>query len=464
MTVFAGNNAGGELNDSWVLYSPGISGLACSATPLYGTVRAEGITEQVGNVRLYCTGGIPTPAGKPIPQFDVTLSLNTDVTSRLLPQAAGLSEALLFIDFPNPATPSPPGAQCLTCPSQILCTPLGSECAETGTGGSPSPYQTQPNVFAGKQYGASTLYWIVPIDPPGVNNSHILTLTNLRANAFKVPTIPGQPLTYVEAVVGIEGSYPISVVSGPQQLDDIQKSLVSAITSASIPQCRPHNAVLLGGSGTAAFDFNVQVSEGRATFNAFKFRNWGTVVTGAVLPALAEQNEVDYPYGTETGFYSPSLFLTAPNLGLANFGTRIVILLGPVSAGTHIFVPTSVDNHLPTQLQLVQADQYGNSAPGYEPVSPTATIGTTPVAEASLLGGLAYAVYEVINSGPTSIDTATIPVAVAFLNSPSAGASSASVSLAPLSVVQTASESAPIPRFGSLAMAQPAYAITACPK
>ena len=65
-------------------------------------------TELVGDITLNCTGGIPTPAGQTVPPVNITVSINTNLTSRLL--AGGLwSEALLIIDEPhsavNPARP-----------------------------------------------------------------------------------------------------------------------------------------------------------------------------------------------------------------------------------------------------------------------------------------------------------------------------------------------------------------------
>src|SRR5579871_3908414 len=61
-------------------------------------VRAEGVTELVGDLILNCTGGTFTPAGLNIPQSNVQIFLNTNVTSRTY--AGGLSEAILTIDEP----------------------------------------------------------------------------------------------------------------------------------------------------------------------------------------------------------------------------------------------------------------------------------------------------------------------------------------------------------------------------
>jgi hypothetical protein len=190
-----------------------------------------------------------------------------------------------------------------------------------------------------------------------------------------------------------------------------------------------------------------------------------------VFPApLVEQNVPGFFYATETGFYSPSLFTPAPTLGLADFGTRIHVSFGPISAGTHLFVPTTItlegeygEGTLQGQLQLVQANDNGKSAPGYEPVASTAMIGSTPVAKASLSGSTAYATYEVIYADPSVQETAIIPVAVAFTTKPALGPVTVSTTLAPLDTIGTADETSPIPRFANFATRETAYSIESCP-
>src|SRR6266851_443718 len=54
-------------------------------------VRSEGITELVGDLILNCTGGQPTQKGSPIPLSNVTIFLQTNITSRIV-GAGNLSE------------------------------------------------------------------------------------------------------------------------------------------------------------------------------------------------------------------------------------------------------------------------------------------------------------------------------------------------------------------------------------
>jgi hypothetical protein len=440
--------------------------MTCTATAgIPNLTRAQGIAEQVGDALVECTGGVPTPQGKPIPEYFVTVTLNTNIANRLMPEAAGLTDALLLIDEPFPAAPVPSYLQPVPSqPPQNLCAPLGSYCAATGTGGTPDPYQTQPNVFLGKLSGTTELYWKIPIDPPGPSFTRVIRLTNVRANVSQLGFPPVLHSTLVQANVALQGYYPLSLVVAVSPSDP----LANVISSASISQCEPHNAVLLGGLGTAAFDFTIQAIE--AIAEEFKYRNYGTYLSGPVFPPpLVEQNVPYFPFQTETGFYSPSLFTPAATIGLADFGTRILISLGSVSAGTKLFVPTTItltgeygEGTPVGQLQLVQANQNGNSEPGYEPVAPTAMVGTTPVAEAYSSGTTVYAVYEVIYADPSVQETATIPVAVAFTKAPAVGVVNATTTLAPLSSVGTASQSAPIPRFTNLSTPETAYSITSC--
>jgi len=136
-------------------------------------VRAEGLTELVGDLVLNCTGGTPTAAGSPVPQANVQIFLNTNVTSRLV--ADPWSEALLMIDEPTAA-------------AQRYCSVNGG-CAITGVGAAAgsdgfvdgvdydetSGTGTVPNVYQGRNAGANSIVWLgVPIDPPGARDAQLI--------------------------------------------------------------------------------------------------------------------------------------------------------------------------------------------------------------------------------------------------------------------------------------------------
>ena len=83
---------------------PSSGQITCSASAVPSLARTAGNTELVGDVVLDCTGGLPTPSGSPVPQINLRVFLNTNLTSLVTEHSAtGLdfSEALLLIDEPN---------------------------------------------------------------------------------------------------------------------------------------------------------------------------------------------------------------------------------------------------------------------------------------------------------------------------------------------------------------------------
>src|SRR5438128_9827969 len=79
-----------------------------SVTP---QLRGEGYTETVGDIIFICDGGVWPAPDTAIPAVNITMFLNTAVTSRLLPSTApgnstNQSEALLIIDEPGSGLPN----------------------------------------------------------------------------------------------------------------------------------------------------------------------------------------------------------------------------------------------------------------------------------------------------------------------------------------------------------------------
>ncbi len=439
-------------------------------------IRATGVSELLGDIVINCTGGTPTGSGSLIPQENFQVSINANMTNRTFPQFSGISDALLIIDDAFPANPVPTSATpAHGAPPQILCTAFGGNCREIGTGGIPSPYQTQPNVFVGAPAGVNAVEFLrIPIDAPGTTGARTIRITNLRANAFQLGVGSSLIPTEISALVSVNGSAVLNINDPFATVAIVQPDLLKTVnTVPQLLQCDPHNASLLGGSGTASFDFSVQVQEQFPS--VFKFRNYGTIVYGnEFTQQLSEQNVPGFQYGTESGFYSPSLFNAVPTLGLADFGTRIRVGFQDVTAGTHLFVPVAIEtkpvNCAPPancsggRLRLVKAGKSGDSAPGYEPVASTATIGKVKVAEVTYSGRMAYAIYEVTDSNPAVTETATIPVAVAFNSSTLPGVSVAmeNASFGPISNSPIADPVAPLPRFGDSFPTVIAYTINSC--
>ena len=141
--------------------------LTCRVTAIAPIVRVEGLTELVGDVVLKCTDGTPTPPGVAVPAYDVKLTLNTGVTSRIINANTGLSEALLLVDEPGSAANPVPQTLCgapgtFTTP-QSTCQILGTSTGQAVYDGT----ATRPNVFQSWQQGNNSLVWLgVPLAAP----------------------------------------------------------------------------------------------------------------------------------------------------------------------------------------------------------------------------------------------------------------------------------------------------------
>jgi len=276
--------------------------VANAGTPVVD--RVEGITELVGDLLLQCQGGNPTPKGQVVNTTDLRLSLNTNITSRLL-GGSGFIDALLLIDEPYPndsngtgtvtqgTHPGPADAVVaagiignITVPAnspfQVLCAPrtqptngAGSTPAScnyllgtyttgnpnTAYGGANSPYlqanQTAQNQFAG-EYSASTVYearsfsvsaveWDgVPIDPPGTTGLRLIRLTNVRANACQLGLSSTLIPTQIVGFVGITGGQFFTINNPQQTLAYINQGLVVSGQNTQLQQC---NNLNVGGGG-----------------------------------------------------------------------------------------------------------------------------------------------------------------------------------------------------------------------
>jgi len=452
------------------------------ATPL---VRAEGLTELVGDVTIICQGGTPTAAGALVPQVNIQIFLNTNVTSRLV--ADPLSEALILIDDPTRAQQRP-------------CVPTsGTNCPILGVGGGNGvDYRTSgvPNVFQARNGGPASLTWLgVPIDPPGSNATRIIRITNVRANANALGTsstlIPTQITMYISIT-----PFQALPLNNPQQTvayitNGLTTSVRNAANDATITsgvtflQCVSNNTNIAGDptralqEGVTEF---IRFTEGFAS--SFKRRNvapFGPDAPGATFSADVSPNPLpqDTPgglcptcvggqYFTETGFYNPA-FTTTNGLnraGLADHGTRLMVRFAGVPAGAQVFVGLYERNATAStsRVRLISTD--ANGAGAFTAVAATST---SPFSEApvTLTTGAGVAVYEVMNADPLAVESIDIPISVAFTsnttnNTPALGTATVTGSFAPLSTVTTQSATAPIPRFADTPTTRTAFVINAC--
>lgn len=325
-------------------------------------LRAEGLTELTGDIVLNCQGGTPTAAGQTIPQANIQVFLNTNVTSRLL--TGSITEAMLMIDEPAPA-------------AQSLCTSVnGCTIAATGTGtGDYTGAVGRPNVFQSQLSGnQSVLFLGVPIDPPGSTGTRVIRITNIRANASAVAPggsgTPGQVLALISA-----SPQNILPINNPQQIVGyVQKGLTFSLYKVNnsgtqgnltFAQCSSNNF----SSNALASSEVLRFTEGFAT--AFKTRTSIQDPAGATSPAPIPQNipgqifattvapgsgpaTTGITAATESGFYNPSLASPYGTAGLADFGTRLQAVFNNIPNGVTIYVSTtSVATSSPTAFGVL---------------------------------------------------------------------------------------------------------------
>jgi len=458
-------------------------------------VRAEGLTELVGDLVLNCNGGTPTVAGNNVPQANVQIFLNTNVTSRLTNDP--WSEALLMIDEPSAA-------------AQRYCSVNGG-CAITGVGsalGSDGRLDgvdyddvsgSTPNVYQGRQSGANSIVWLgVPIDPPGTNETRIIRITNVRANANQLGVSSTLIPTQIVMFISVTGTTSVPINNPQQTVAFIQPGLSfgTRTVNSTYLQCNSWNKdastdntkTLSNGFGTI-----VRFTEGFAS--AFKRRNVAVGASADVTPSVVNQNTPGAIYNTETGFYnSTPTIISGSSLngldraGLADHGTRLMARFANIPAGIVLYasVYPVLSSSTPSvtgawtattqpssvtaiqQARMVSTDANGAGAFSATIATNSSTIGgTASTAPITLNNGAGTAVWEVMNSDPLTTQTFEFGVAVSYTsnttsNLPGLGTATVAGSFAPLSTVTTASSSAPIPRFADTATARTMFTVNAC--
>ena len=252
---------------------------AGAATP---TVRAEGLTELVGDIVFTCTGGPATPANTVVPQVNISIILSVNITSKLT--GHGFNEALLIIDEPNQAAPgvnsnrpilncggagapdtspeSGPGVCSIVSDGNPATTYNGVQ-NKNGTGTPCNAFGCgSPNVFQGRQgspFNTGLLNNIsflgVPFDPPGTGAARTLRFTNIRGNANQdaiASTFIQVPITAQVSITGSQG-FGINVPLQGQNVAFVQHGLLTTVPQNRLDfvQCNTENGALATGSNFA---------------------------------------------------------------------------------------------------------------------------------------------------------------------------------------------------------------------
>jgi hypothetical protein len=363
-------------------------------------LRAEGITELVGDLLLNCTGNVPAEGIT----ANIRIFLNTNVTSRLLggSSAPSANEALLLIDDPAPAD------QNLWRVSDGLWAP-----------GDPLP-----NVFQGLWTGVSTVDWLgIPIVAPGSSGvDRRYRITNVRANASQLGTSSSLIPTQVFMFISISGTTSVPVNNPQQIVGYVVPGLSFSATGVALRQCAPPSE-----NDTITLKF----TEGFAT--AFKVQGG----TGQTMPGAV--------YDTESGL------TIATGFGLADQGTELQAKFVGIPDGVKLSVPASVQSSVGPSAQTLEL--VGSTS--ITPSGGTATVLYEVVGDAAQVavssGNFEY--YTV----PVTIVYSSIPPDLTPTAATVAG------SFAPTSTLTTArTSSTPIPRFVDVSEAKAALTISPC--
>ena len=467
----------------------------CSASVAVPPVlRAEGLTDLVGDIVLTCQGGGMVGAGTPLANntANITVSFNTNVTSRLLANAYGVTantleagntnEALLLIDEPQSTDPYVVPGWGPNAP-QVLCGSGGlpNSSVGAGLGGCPeyvelsggvnvmtssavaspvSPGNVGANVFSGVWGGSSApnqvTFFGIPIMPPTSSGSErVYRITNVRINANTLGGGLYAGTSQVYAYVSISGPTSVPLNNPNLIAGSIQAGLSTSVRNSgnsgglSAPnnqlQCSSTSSTSAPGAGLSYLRFTENFG------SAFKTRT--SAVGGVGIPT--NQNIPGTIYNSESGLipYGPggALILGLNNseqVGLADYGTRLKAVFNGLPSGVRIFVTTTNVNAgtvvaataaSPSFAQLVLSDTASDgtgSLPAVPITGYTASTGGLPYAEIIPVSGTASATWEVLTTNPATNESFDFGVYFLYsaspaTNTPPPGAATVNLSFAP---------------------------------
>src|SRR5579885_1173910 len=440
----------------WAGLTPGAkaqTALTCNATVEPPSLRAEGLTELVGDIVLSCTGGTPPATGQ-LPTADISVYLNTPVTSRLSSAVVtNGAETLLLID--DPAAEQHP----------CLGTPGGSNCPQSGDGnGTEFKNGTAANIYQGAVSGSTVTFSGIPIDSPGTASVRTFRITNVRVNA--TAQAPAGPAWTPGQVIALISTSALAINNPQQTVAFVQTSMAFAVTPGnngsgpSIPvpiqQCNSYSP------STTTASAILQYQESFPT--AFKMRVWPQ-----------PQAVPGFIYNSESGFYNPALSAPYATAGLADSGTRLKAVFQNIPAGVNVWVSTG---NIAPGVKYNQAQLTSSETGPFSAVAATDTSrfgdayygGIAPAVQLAVAGGSATAVWEVLGANGLATDTFFFGVwftstANVAGNSPAPGTGSVRGGYGatyPSTSGGAASGTLPIPRFVDTSTAHDVVTVSVC--
>ena len=335
----------------------------CSATAaVTPLLRSEGLTELTGDIVLTCSGTL-TAAQAALSPVNIQVFMNAPVTSRLL--SGSVSEATLLLD--------------------------------EGTA----------TMIQGTVVGNSLSFVNVPIIPASTVGvvQRIVRITNIRVNASAVPAgISGVPGS-VQALISITGPATVPISNPQLTVGFVTQGLVFGLNRAS-------DFTAAVASGGLSLDQCVEY--GRSTLRAILRYREGFPTAFKIR---ATESQVDATpdigqfFNTESGTVltglTGSFGGTASAAGLADFSTRLRAVFSNVPAGVQIWVSTTnvtangvaAAANGATYARLISPEAAGLA--GAFDIPAGTNVGTNVgIAQLSIVGGVATAVWEVRAANP----------------------------------------------------------------
>jgi len=371
------------------------SNVTCGATSVPPVIRAEGLAERIADVVYTCTGS-PNP---PL-TGNFTVTLNTEISNRLT-AGGSLTGINLTID----------------------------------SGSGPQPILMQPLLVTAN----SLVYNGVPIvmSPDG----HVeIRIAGIRANATRIPSGSNVIASLALNAASVSGS--LSQVPAGTPFKSLFATFSDTLVCAQAGSLLPDDITF------------TNLIQKRTTFSTVRFTEGFADAFGAkAAPAYLNADSGQRVIVRYSGFPSDAR-LFVPTVIAGSDGVQ------PTSGGDFGLAVSggawAPSDHGSLLLSLVPgaAANGAGGIPAYTPpASSSDPIPFDAISELTMSNGSAYAVYEVIDSNPSRIETAEVPT---FLGLPPDGfrqvqTTNSQITLAPVSTVTTASAREPLPRFVAVA-------------
>jgi hypothetical protein len=405
------------------------------------TVRLQGITELAGDIVLVGTGGAPTAAGQAVPRFNITVTVNTTITSPPLNQFA---DVVLLID--DPAT--------------LNAAAVGTAPPVNGVGAAGLDYRkgNAPNLFFGVRVSNnSVVFQNVPIDPPAAGAVRTFRVKNLRVNANALGPGTVAP-SMVQAFISVTGPATVPVTNPTVTLGFVSSAANRAVRRSdgapgifTFAQAQGVNVALARNTTSTAGVRNLDLEFAEGFTSAFKVRKQGSVAPYG--PRAMEETGFDNQ-GPDALPLRPGSPALPANMGQAQSGTRFLAVFRGVPAGVRLFVTTrdipDGAAATPVRAQLIASDISGGGSG--QPAPPVTQAQGIPIAELAVAGGVAVALWEWVFNVPaaeTQLNTIRFGLVLAALPGQAQVTdlpASVELSIAPVST-NVSPAGSPVPRF-----------------